>query len=246
MAVSPTDGFFVPQVRPDARIRLFCVPYAGSWPWAFRDWPAHLDGVEVCVCYLPGRRKVPTEAPVAACMQTFVAELRNTMLPLLDRPYAIFGHSLGALLAFELAGVLERSGAPPPLRLFVSGCVAPARHVKRPPIHELADDQLIDMIQQWNGTPAAALTNPGLLKLTIKLLRSDLKLVHAQPMQTISVGCPITAFAGTSDPEASPEDIAEWRVYTRDHFDTHDLPGGHFFVHTQAQELLTKLAQYLP
>ncbi len=240
----PIDRFFVPQACPAARTRLFCIPYAGSWPWAFRAWPAGLSDVEVCVCYLPGRGN-PLMDSASSCMGSFVAALRNAMVPLLNKPYAIFGHSLGALIAYELAGELERAGNLRPLRLFVSGCPAPARQALRPSLHELSDDRLISILREWDGTPAAVLENPELLRMTLTLIRADLKLARGQGMPTVAVECPMTAFFGTADSEASRADVMEWRGHARGPFDVCDFPGGHFFIHTHVERVLGTLQHYL-
>ncbi len=251
--IRPADGesmarfgrfFFVPEPCPAARMRLFCIPYAGSWPWVFRSWPASLPDVEVCVCWLPGRGQAQ-DPPAGDGLGSFVAALRLAMEPMLDKPYMIIGHSFGALVAFDLVGELERAGDPRPLRVFVSGCPTPSRFAGRPRLHDLSDEELTNVLREWEGTPSAVLGNGKLLKTTLALVRADLRMASEQPVRKVVVDCPITAFFGASDPQTSPRDVEEWRSHTRGAFDTQQFPGGHFFIHAQAAGVLSTLGHYV-
>lgn len=238
------DWFFIPEPRAAARLRLFCFPYAGGWPWAFRAWSRGLaPDVETCAVYLPSRGRRAKEA-MPARMDTLVNMLRTAMQSRLDRPYALFGHSFGALLAFELATQLEGAGDPPPERLFVSGCSSPLRRANGL-LHELPDDRLISVLRDWGGASGAMLENPEILALTLSMVRMDLKLAARHVPRVAVVGCPITAFFGRDDRSAGSEAAAEWKTHTRSSFGTQGFAGGHFFFHDEQAALLVAVQRGL-
>jgi medium-chain acyl-[acyl-carrier-protein] hydrolase len=239
VSVQSSDWFFVPEPRPAARIRLICLPYAGGAPWTFRAWPAALPpDIEVCTAYLPGRGKRVKEA-VPTCMHTLAQVLRQALQPKLDKPYAIFGHSLGALLGYSLAQALERAGDPAPQHVFVSGCPAPAYCAQRPPIHELDDEKLINAVAQHQGIPRHVLETPELLALTTAMLRADFRLAASYGTGATSlIESPITAFFGSGDSDTTRESTAQWQTHTNGRFNVRGFPGDHFFLHEYTADLL--------
>jgi medium-chain acyl-[acyl-carrier-protein] hydrolase len=149
----------------------------------------------------------------------------------MDSPFAFFGHSLGALISFELTRRLRRQKTPSPLQLFISGCRAPQIPNPDPPIHQLPDAEFIEELGRFNGTPQAVLDNPELMEVFLPLLRSDIGLWetyvydHEAPLD-----CPISAFGGLADEEVSREELAAWRDQTRSSFSMQMFPGDHFFL----------------
>src|SRR5262249_3231561 len=241
-----TPWLLRPRSDPRADLRLFCFPYAGGGASLFRRWADILPaGVEVCPVQLPGREGRFREAAfdrLPPLVETLARELRA----FLDRPFAFFGHSMGALLGFELARQLRRMGAAGPAHLFVSGRRAPQVARSEAPIHALPDAAFRDEHRRFTGTPAAVLDNAELLELLLPTLRADFTLVetythHAEaPSDT-----PITAFGGTDDPLASWEQLDAWRAQTTGSFRLCMVPGGHFFLQTAELSTLEEIARDL-
>jgi medium-chain acyl-[acyl-carrier-protein] hydrolase len=239
-----TGWFFLPEPRPSAHTRLFCFSYAGGWPWEFRSWPAALADVEVHAICLPGRGGRANE-PAATSLDELASALRTVMLPLLGKPYALFGHSFGALLAFEVAGELERHAAPAPRRVFVSGSAVPRTHAERAPLHVLPDAELLASIRALRATPDRALEDPGIRAITLEMVRADLKLAELHHSRTAPLSAPITAFFGSADASAPRDAVAEWRNHTRGCFESHGVEGDHFFIQAQTIHVLSAIQRGL-
>ncbi len=239
-----TGWFFIPEPRPSAHKRLFCFSHAGGWPWEFRGWPAGLADVEVHAICLPGRGHRANQ-PAATSLDELATTLRTVMLPLLDKPYALFGHSFGALLAFEVAGELERHAAPAPRRVFISGSAVPRTHAARAPLHVLPDAELLESIRALRATADPALEDPGIQAVTLALVRADLKLAELHHSRTAPLSAPITAFFGSADTSAPRDVVAEWRNHTRGSFELHGFAGDHFFVQAQTTHVLTAVQRGL-
>ncbi len=226
-----------------ARLRLFCFPHAGAGASTYRAWSAPLarDGFDVCPVQLPGRENRLGE-PAYLAIKPLVEALVEGIIPYLDRPYALFGHSMGALVAFESARSLRQRGARLPCHLFVSGRIAPQREDPRPRLHDLADAALLTRLTELGGIPSALRACPELMAFQLPLLRADLAVnenyrhVPAPPLAV-----PITAFGGEQDPKTDDAEIRAWAEQTSERFSMHALPGGHFFVHDSVQPLLRNL-----
>lgn len=229
----------------DPAVRLICLPYAGAGAGAYRDWPALLPGtVGVLAAQPPGREHRFHERPIG-WLPTYVEELAAAVRPLLDRPYAVFGHSIGARVGFELCRLLRRDGAPLPARLYLSGCPAPQLPAP-PPRWDLPDAELIEELRGLGGTPPELFESPGLMALFLPMLRADFALVETYPyVEEAPLPVPIRSFAGRSDPEASPEAVGSWAPHTSAWFEAHEFDGDHFFLHDQRAALLRLLAEDL-
>lgn len=225
--------------------RLFSFPYAGGQARIFRDWQEWLGpAVEVVAVELPGRGS-HLGTPVIDRMSTMIECLISVLDPLLDRPFALFGHSMGALIAFELSSTLIRRGRPAPCHLFVSGMRAP--HI--PPdrhAHMLADPELIQHLRNLNGTPFEVLENSELRELFLPLVRADLRLVETYLQTSRSpLPLPITVFGGIEDPTASAAELNGWALHTQASCTVRLLPGDHFFIHQQAQVMAASILKSL-
>lgn len=226
--------------------RLVCFPYAGSTATLFRDWPTSLPvDVEVAAVQLPGRAHRIREAPlrdVGAVVTSVCAALE----PDLDTPLVIYGHSMGALLGFELARALAAIDAPPPLHLFVSGFGGPSRSSPRFAVADMTDDEFIDYLGELNGTPAEVLENPELMELMLPVLRADFELVANYRYEPgLALDCPITAIAGSDDPEVDLDELDAWRTETSRECEVIVMSGDHFFLHQQRGRLLAYVAAEL-
>jgi len=227
--------------RP-ARLRLFAFPFAGGGTGVYRSWSAALSpDVAVCPVRLPGREARIAE-PASADLVALARAAGDALRPYLDVPFALFGHSMGALLAFELAHHLEATGAPPPRILYASGCPAP--HVGiADPVSGMSDADLVEHVRGLGRTPAEVLASAELLELILPTLRADLVACEryacaARP----PLGCELIAIGGADDDQATPDQVAAWRAHTWGPFTARVLPGGHFDFLDQPAALLAQLA----
>lgn len=241
-----TNWFQCIKPNPNPKLRLFCFPYAGGGALIYRTWADKLpDAVEVCPIQLPGRGRRFTEPPYTR-IDSLVNDIAQAMSPFLDLPFAFFGHSLGALISFDLNHKLRNEFRPQPLMLFVSGSRAP--HITRddPITYNLPEDQFIDELKRLNGTPSEVLEHPELMRLMMTALRADFEISETYESSARSpLNCPIMAFGGLEDEEVPKEDVEQWRYQTTDSFKLLMMPGDHFFLHTSESLLLQILSKEL-
>lgn len=241
-----TSAWFprVPGRIPAAR-RLFCFPYAGGGAGIFRGWRTRLpDDVELCPVQYPGRENRLRETPHRS-IHTLAAEVVRMLPPLLDLPFAFFGHSMGALVAFEAARELRRRGFPRPFHLVVSGAAAP--HLPREGASHLLDDEgLVEEVRRMNGTPEGVFEHPELMRILLPLIRADLAACETYAHHDEApLECSITALAGAADELVRPERMEEWGAHTRGAFELEVVPGDHFFIDRHPAPLLSTLRHTL-
>ncbi len=237
-----------PHPNPKAQLRLFCFPYAGGGASVYRDWSKHLPKhVEVCPVQLPGRENRIREAPHKRVDQ-LVATLAPALGPYLDKPFALFGHSMGAIISYELAQQLRRLGEPAPMQLLVSGRRAPNLSDPNPPLHTLPSEAFLDAVQKrYGGIPEIVLQDAEMRELFAPLLQADFTLVETYHCSdTTPLTCPIVAFGGSEDAHAGRDAMLAWRPFTRDAFTLHMFPGGHFYLNDQPEPLWQAISQVLP
>ncbi|HKR50298.1 MAG TPA: alpha/beta fold hydrolase [Pseudonocardiaceae bacterium] len=231
----------VSHPRPDARLRLICLPAAGGGASRYRDWPAHLpDDVEVVSVQLPGRESRFTEPPIES-MEQLTGPLLDGLAGYLTPPFALFGHSMGALIAFELARRMRRMRPEglAPVHLFASGCRAPHLPSRSPDRHPLPAPEFLAAVGELGGIPPELLAEGQLLEAMLPTLRSDFTLRETYLFRLgAPLSCPVSAFGGLQDEEVPPEDVRAWSRHTSGTFRVHLLPGGHFFVNSARAELL--------
>ncbi len=232
-----------PRTQP--KLRLFCVPYAGAGASIFRTWAESLPAeIEVCALQLPGREDRLGETPFtrfAPLVQTLVPILQ----PYLDLPFTFFGHSMGALVSFELVRELRRQGCPSPTHLFVSALRAPQLPDLNLPIHRLPEPKFIEALQQLKGTPEGILQNVDLMQLLSPTIRADLAIAENYIYSAQDpLPCPITAFGGQEDFIVRPEELEGWKAQTLSSFHLQMFPTDHFFVHHNRTELLKVIAAH--
>ncbi len=240
---APSQWFARAKPNPQVRLRLFCFPYAGGNAHAFRRWQQQLPpGVEVLAAHLPGRGSRTRERPHTS-ITALVEELGRAVRPYLDLPFAFFGHSMGAVIGFELARLLRREGAIVPAHLFVSGRRAPQIPETDPPTYNLPDAELIEEVRRLNGTPPEVLEHPELVELMLPLLRADFQMIETyRYVDEPPLDCPVSAFGGLQDSEVTREHLDAWREQTTSGFVRRMFDGDHFFLHRAEQALLTTIA----
>lgn len=248
MQRNPSNAWAVyPRRNPAARLRLFCFPYAGGGATVFSTWWRGLPPeVEVVAVQPPGRESRLTEKPYHH-LQELVAAMHQNLLPhLSELPFAFFGHSNGALMAFELTRSLRRSGDPLPLHLFVSGRPAAQLELDDPPIHHLPHDEFVAELRRLAGTPEEILQNREILELLLPLLRADFSLGETyrfvpEPPLTL----PLSAYGGARDEEVPEEEVEAWREQAGGEFRVKIFPGAHFFVNSDRDQVLAEVAAEL-
>ncbi|MGA3348992.1 MAG: alpha/beta fold hydrolase [Candidatus Sulfotelmatobacter sp.] len=234
---SARSSFRVFTRSKQAKLRLFCFPHAGAGASPYFAWAKLFSPeIEVIGVQLPGRENRISEAPLSK-LEDILTLLSTDIEPFLGLPFAFFGHSMGALIAFELACYLRREGRPQPFHLFISGRAAPHLPVRR--LHELPTAELLEHVRSFSGTADEVLQSEEMQSLFLPLLRADFSVcanhIHRQEPP---LSCPITAFGGDDDPTATPEMIRGWERQTTHAFNMHTLSGSHFFVLAAAREVV--------
>jgi medium-chain acyl-[acyl-carrier-protein] hydrolase len=223
MASSVGAWIVRPVRRPQALLRLVCFPPAGGGAATYRPWAQRLPpAIELCAVEPPGRGTRLRETPLDT-----LAALVDGCLPAVARevepPFALFGHSMGALLAFEVARRLA------PEHLFVSGHRAPSLPMRRAPIYALPDAELCAHLARYNGTPRALLDEPDVMRLLLPAIRADLAAAETYAYGGgAPLACPLTAFGGDADEVAAYGELAAWSAHTTGPFAQRTFAGDHF------------------
>lgn len=216
--------------RPSAPLRLFCFPHAGGAPAVFRPWAEALHDVDLQVVQLPGRATRHRETPIAS-VSGIVDGLLPVLLAQLDRPYALFGHSMGSLIAYEVARAIAARGVTPPVHVFVSGRRAPHLRRDEPDIHRLPDATFVDEInRRYGGIPAELLNHPDVMALLLPTLRADMTAIETYALQPgAPLECAISAFGGLDDRHTTMTELMGWQVHTRLPVVVRQFTGDHFY-----------------
>ena len=246
--MNSSNGYLpkIPEDDPRVKLRLFCLPFGGAGASIYRNWHHSLPkSVEVCPIQLPGREERHSEKPFTHTAP-LVTELGQVLEPYLDRPFALFGHSMGALISFELTRHLRRQNQPMPVQLFLSGRPAPQVPALCPPTFQLPDLELIEELRRMQGTPEAVIQNPEMMELLLPLLRADFELCQTYHCQDEPpLDCPFFVFGGFDDADVPKENLIVWRTQTTYPMRLQMFSGDHFFVLSSQQELLHIVSQQL-
>jgi medium-chain acyl-[acyl-carrier-protein] hydrolase len=233
-------------VGEDRAVPLLCFPHAGGDANAYRAWRRDLGAsANLLPVLLPGRGSRMAE-PLMSDPQEIVSLVADEAMELSGAPYAIFGHSMGALLAYGLAGEMARRGAPPPCLLFVSGRGAPHRQGPIEPFANLPTPQFRAHLAALGGTPREVLENEELMALMEPILRVDLSMVERFPYAAAKpVPCPVLALAGRSDPRSPLDQVAAWRDLSNGDFAMEIFDGDHFFVQSRQAAVTRTIGEAL-
>ena len=248
MITTAQTNLWVPTSRRPTlpRLRLFCFPFAGGGTATFRSWHGQLPwDIEVCPIQLPGR-ELRTAEPPARDLNALVEELTEAMWGLLDRPFAFFGHSLGAIVAFETARQLRRVRGPKPRHLFLSGH-GPANVATRDePFHLMPQQKFLTSVAAFGGLPQALLDNADLLELLMPVLRADFEMYETYDYREEKpLDIPITAMGGLLDRAVPEWHLRAWSPQTSAAFQLRMFPGGHFFINAVGHLLVHSIASEL-
>lgn len=228
---------------PQAGARLLCLPSSGGGSTLYRPWLGGLEDVELHAALLPGRERRMLEPPLTT-MEAMVDGLVPAVAALADRPYFLFGHSMGALIAFELTRALVARGIAAPRRLFVSAFRAPDLPNPKRDLHGLPDDEFIDALREYGGTPDAVLRHRETMEVLLPMLRADFRMHETYRYHVArALPVPITALAGRADHAVPASQMAGWAKETDAGFALHQFDGAHFFIHDSRDAVLKKLGE---
>ncbi|MCH6257197.1 thioesterase domain-containing protein [Puniceicoccaceae bacterium K14] len=228
--------------KSDERIRLFCFPYAGGGSSAFLEWKKHLPArIEVCPLQYPGREN-RVKDPLLFNIPDVVDDVIGQLLPYVDEPYALFGYSMGAIVAFEVARKLRTMQQSTPEHMIVAARSAPSVNRELPIKHLLGDSMFLESVKELGGTPAAFFEYPELVELILPILRADFQAIETYEYRCGEVfDFPITALGGELDTDSPPDSLNQWKRETKDEFKQICYPGGHFFLNDHFSTLIADI-----
>ena len=229
------------------RLQLFCFPYAGGGTSIFYSWADQLpSNIETIGIQMPGLESRIIEPPIET-ISTAVEMLLPEFYSRREKPFVLFGHSLGAFISFELTRKLGERYGLQPLNMFVAGIRAPQVLNSKPPIYNLPDVDFMRQLQhRYNGIPQEILENPDILQLMLPGLRASLKMYECyEYREGDPLDCDITAFGGYQDGGTMREDLEAWRHQTKRSFTLHMFPGSHFFINSEQKHFLKTLSSEL-
>lgn len=236
-----------PSPSATATKRLFCLPFAGGGASAYRSWVTYFGPtVEVCPIQLPGREGRIFE-PAFTAVDALVATLKKHLSPYLDLPYAMYGHSMGALVTFELAqAIASDGGLRNPERIFVAAHRAPQLPLQRTPFIDLSTEAFVEKLKQYGGFDDEILNNAEMMELILPTLRADFTLCENYQYQASpKLKHPIHVFAGIEDQQTTVESTHGWDQHSDVSVDSTLFTGGHFFLNSCQQDVLKKIRQTL-
>lgn len=229
-------------------IRLLCFAYAGGGVSAYARWMSELpSNVELCIVHLPGRESRLNEPSVP--LEVVVSSVVNEFVNLRSMPTIFFAHSMGNVIALEVARALRRLGKVNLLHYIASGLRAPQslEHRLTKKLYALSDAEFVQEIQyRYGGIPKAILDDPDYLSLFVPALRADIGLLESYKYQNdLPLSCDLTIFSGTQDATASQADMLDWRTQASGRFQSKVFSGGHFFIHSERAQVLLELGNIL-
>src|ERR1044072_2672741 len=231
-------------VNPQARMNLVCFPYAGGGPQLFNNWQQSFPQLQVCMVQYPGRGSRIDEPAFTNCTALVDAFMPH-LLPFVNKPFAFFGHSMGAIIAFEVARRLQQRGLKP-ARLFFSGRRAPQTPDHDRKTYDLPDAEFTAELRRLNGTPTQVLEHPELMQLMLQIIRADFTLTQTYTYQPgPPLNCPFSVFGGFQDVDVTRDLLEAWCELTTCDCALKMFDGDHFFIQTNTTAVLKTIAEQL-
>jgi medium-chain acyl-[acyl-carrier-protein] hydrolase len=239
MQNAPSPCFIRPKPVANPRLRLFCFPYAGGSAAIYHQWPSRLSpDIELLAVQYPGRATRLRDT-LRTDLNLLLDDIEEAITPLLDKPFAFFGHSMGATVSYELTRRLRAAHKPLPTHLFLSGRSAPHLPAVKPPVHNLPDEAFLESMRDLNGTPTELLEHGELMEMMLPIIRADFQMLETwkhQPSSPLAI--PISVFGGLADNGVPMENLDAWAACTTGKMKRHMFPGDHFFLHQQYPAML--------
>lgn len=232
--------------RRSPSLRLFCFPYAGGGGLVYKEWYKKLpSNIEMHIAQLPGREQRFSEE-LPGSVEEIIRYLKRDIQPYINEPFVLFGHSMGALISYELARTLMEEQDKAPVRLFVSGKSAP--HLKNidTPTYNLSKEQFIKKIKSFNGTPKEIIEDEEIMNVFEPKLRRDFEVCDTYKFTNTShLTCPITVFGGTDDHVVPKTHLEAWRelTHTKEPCHVHLLKGDHFFIYNHTSFIINSIIE---
>ena len=243
--MTPTPSPWFPFYKPvaQARLRLFCFPFAGGGAAVFSGWASGMPpGVEIVAVQPPGRERRILEKPFQD-VEPLLDSLEPAMAPLLDLPCAFFGYSMGTRIALALAQRWQARGSRPlPVGLVLGASNAP--HLPRPHRADLPEADFIQLLRRYEGTPAQVFEHKELMDMVLPTLRADFAIADGL-RSSVPVRAPFSVYGGLEDPHASLEELERWHELTTQSFQVRHFPGKHFFLRTAQDAVLAAVREDL-
>ncbi|WP_270171312.1 thioesterase II family protein [Paenibacillus sp. SYP-B4298] len=231
------------QKNERALFRLFCFPYAGGTSSVFRNWHKLLpDTVEVWAVQYPGHGTRIGEE-LYTDVRALASSAAHAIRPYMDKPVLFYGHSLGAIVAFELALYSKAQFGVGPMQLMVGGRNAPDAEREIAPIYRLPEEEFRAGLRLYGGTPEEVLADTELMDLCSPILRADFQMSETYVYEGGKLTCPIVAWGGKQDEMVPEPQLRNWERFTASRFKSEMLPGGHFFLMTHQQELIAGMTK---
>lgn len=246
MVVSRKHCVQIFRRNPDADVRLFCFPHSGAGASVFNDWHTLAPScIEICPIQLPGRGTSFRETPIDN-IEPLIDMLLHDIVDYMDKPFAFFGHSLGALLAYELTRNIASVSHHLPIHLFISAYRAPHLPNEGRMLHKLEHEELLAEIVALNGVPKELMKEPELVRYFMSVIRADLAVCETYVFRN-SQPLPVsfTVYGGDTDPRAQSSELAPWRELCACEFDMKIFAGGHFYIESCRKELVDNIARAL-
>lgn len=231
-------------VQPTPKLRLVCFPYAGGSSTIFSEWSDLLgDDYEVTAVTLPGRGVRIGERPHET-WSSLLRDIQNQISSLLDAPYALFGHSFGGRIAYEVSQIVGNST--PPIATLISGCRSPDFPQNQPLMHLLSDEEFLTAVDVMEGTPKAILDNQDVMRIMLPTIRSDMKLSETWTQRhSVKIDTPIHVLLGSEDKIETPKSVEGWEQCTASNYGFHEMSGGHFNIDENPRAFIRVLKKIL-
>lgn len=247
-ATDASRWFLTRAVDERAKLNLFCFPYAGGGAQVFYRWHRAFppsSGIQLYPVQYPGRGARMRERPFTDCAP-LVEALERVVVPLTEKPFAFFGHSMGAVVAFELARRLRARHGREPSHMFISGRQAPQLPSRERPTYDLPEQEFVAELRRLNGTPPEALEHPELMEMLLPIIRADFQLAETYVCtEGPRLDCPFSIFGGVGDEDVTREDLAGWCEQTNGPCSVTLFEGDHFFLQTAEESLLRAVGRTL-